>query len=64
MAQEKIGKNLEALEQGGKPIEFKEIFKWVCSPLIAESLGIPANMDGLFQIHVSFSLRDSQIYLE
>lgn len=39
-------------------IDFKEIYKWIMSPLIARRLNVPANLDGKFLIHVSFAQRE------
>ena len=38
-----------------KSVDFKEVFKWVTSPLFAEKLGVPANMDSDFNINCVFS---------
>ena len=36
-------------------LDFKEVFKWVISPLIAKKLDIPANLDGQFLVNCIFS---------
>jgi hypothetical protein len=38
-------------------IDFKEVYKWIMSPLIARELGIHANLDGEFLINVNFCNR-------
>jgi tRNA pseudouridine synthase 10 len=35
-------------------IDFKEVFKWITSPLFAEQLGLPPNLDSQFNIHCLF----------
>jgi hypothetical protein len=39
-------------------IDFKEVYKWIMSPLIARKLNVPANLDGAFLINVNFCKRD------
>ena len=34
--------------------DFKEVFKWIVSPLLAKELSVPANMDGNFHINCVF----------
>jgi len=34
--------------------DFKEVFKWIVSPLLARELSVPANMDGSFHINCVF----------
>ena len=38
-------------------IDFKEVYKWIMSPLIARALEIHANLDGEFLINVNFCNR-------
>ena len=38
-------------------IDFKEVYKWIMSPLIARELGIYANLDGEYLINVNFCNR-------
>ena len=35
-------------------IDFKEVFKWILSPLIAKELEVPANLEGTFLINCIF----------
>ena len=35
-------------------LDFKEVFKWITSPLLAKKLGVPANLDGQFLINCTF----------
>ena len=39
--------------RGGK-IDFKEVFKWVVSPILARELAVQANLDGSFHINCQF----------
>ncbi len=42
-------------------IDFKEVYKWIMSPLISRALNVPANLDGRFLINVNFCRRESPI---
>jgi hypothetical protein len=42
-------------------IDFKEVYKWIMSPLISRTLNVPANLEGRFLINVNFCRRESQI---
>ena len=42
-------------------IDFKEVFKWITSPLICEKLGVPAQMDSKFKVSCSFMGPDPEI---
>ena len=35
-------------------LDFKEVFKWIVSPLLAKELGVPANLDGSFHVTCAF----------
>ena len=35
-------------------LDFKEVFKWTTSPLLAKKLGASANLDGQFHINCTF----------
>ena len=41
-------------------IDFKEVYKWIMSPLIARKLDVYANLDGEFHINVNFCNRTQQ----
>jgi len=36
-------------------VDFKEVFKWITSHLIASDLGVKANLDGKFIVNVKLS---------
>lgn len=56
IAEEELGKSFKYTQQKDRSvIDFKEIYKWIMSPLIAKRLNVPANLDGTFLIHVSFA---------
>lgn len=42
-------------------IDFKEVYKWIMSPLISKALNVPANLDGKFLVNVNFCKRESQM---
>ena len=63
-AQEKLGLTFEAYEKGGKSVDFKEVFKWICSPLLAKALDLPPALEGPFNVHCLFLLKDNAKYLE
>ena len=35
-------------------LDFKEVFKWIISPLLAKKLEVPANLDGSFLANCVF----------
>jgi len=35
-------------------LDFKEVFKWIMSPLLTKALGVPANLDGSFLVSCIF----------
>ena len=39
--------------RGGK-FDFKEVFKWVISPILAKELAVQANLDGSFLVNCQF----------
>ena len=39
-------------------MDFKEVFKWIMSPKLAQRLNAPPNLDGLFLVGVNFANRD------
>ena len=49
----------DLLKTTGQALNFKEVFKWIVSPIISKDLGKPANLDGNFWMTVSFN--DSEI---
>ena len=38
-------------------MDFKEVYKWIMSPLLAKKLDVYANLDGTFLINVNYSER-------
>ena len=59
-AEETLGKKLKTYEEKNNSHEFKEVFKWIMSPIIANRLGIHPNLDGLFLIHCNFASKDEK----
>ena len=41
-------------------LDFKEVFKWIVSPILSKALNVPANLDGNFLINFNFAKRESQ----
>jgi hypothetical protein len=39
----------------GGHTDFREVFKWITSPLIAREIGKPANLEGVFWVNCSFT---------
>jgi len=39
--------------------DFKEVFKWIISPLIAKELSVPANLEGNFHVNCVFHRESS-----
>ncbi|TNV80047.1 hypothetical protein FGO68_gene15427 [Halteria grandinella] len=59
MAEEELGKAFRYKQTKDRSVvDFKEVYKWIMSPLIAKRLNVPANLDGTFLIHVSFAQRE------
>jgi len=46
---------LRAKNFKGGHTDFREVFKWITSPLIAKEIGKPANLDGVFWVNCSFT---------
>ena len=44
----------KAAFRGGGNLDFKEVFKWIVSPILARELSIPANLDGAFLVNCIF----------
>lgn len=59
-AEEKLGKKLKTYEEKNNSHEFKEVFKWIVSPIIANRLDIHPNLDGKFLIHCNFASKDEK----
>ena len=55
-----MGKKLKTYEEKNNSLEFKEVFKWIMSPIIANRLGIHPNLEGLFLIHCNFASKDEK----
>ena len=55
----KNGTNYDKHIMRSNQLDFKEVFKWIVSPLLAKELGVPANLDGSFLVNCSF-LREDQ----
>jgi hypothetical protein len=62
LAEEKLGKLLEGHSKSLHSIDFKEVFKWITSPLIAQNLDKSPDLEGNFQIHCMFCLKDKDEY--
>ena len=56
-AEDSIGLTMTPCEAklGNISLEFREVFKWVMSPIIAERLQSKVNLDSKFFINCSFS---------
>lgn len=54
MAESHFGTKVPIFEAGALCIDFKEVFKWINSPLLAQRLDESANLEGLFKIHCDF----------
>jgi hypothetical protein len=63
MAEEKTGLILKGYEAGGNEkgssIDFKEVFKWITSPLLCQELDMPANLSSVFFIHCTFANKNN-----
>ena len=44
----------KAAFRGGGNLDFKEVFKWIVSPILAKELSVPANLDGAFLVNCIF----------
>lgn len=40
--------------RGAGNFDFKEVFKWILSPLLARALSLPANLEGTFLVNCLF----------
>ncbi len=58
-AEERLGKKftLATKDISRSLIDFKEVYKWIMSPLIAKKLDVYANLEGQFLINVNFCNR-------
>lgn len=45
-------------------VDFKEVYKWIMSPLFVRETGVHANLDGQFLIQVNFCNRGGDSALE
>lgn len=54
LAESQFGTKVPIFEAGALCIDFKEVFKWITSPLLVQRLDESANLDGLFKIHCDF----------
>lgn len=59
MAEEAVGTKFETYERKHNSLEFKEVFKWIMSPLISNRLGKSVNLDGHFLINCNFSEKEN-----
>ena len=57
LAEEQLQTKLEGVDTRKMSIDFKEVFKWVVSPVLVNALGKPANLGGKFLINVNFSAK-------
>ncbi len=48
----------------GGHTDFREVFKWITSPLIAREIGKPANLDGVFWVNCSFTQDEKTLLAE
>ena len=58
LAEDKIGAQVPVFEvdkSKATSIDFKEVYKWILSPLIASRLQKPANLHSNFHIQCTFS---------
>ena len=55
-----MGKKIKTYEEKNNSLEFKEVFKWIVSPIVAKRLAIPPNLDGQFLIHCNFASKDEK----
>jgi len=57
-AEQELGQKLSgfepAMDNRNTSIDFKEVFKWIASPLLSEKLDLPPNLESLFNIHCVF----------
>ena len=45
-AEDKLGKKLQTYEEKNNSLEFKEVFKWIVSPIVASRLDKHPNLEG------------------
>ncbi len=45
-------------------LDFREIYKWIVSPLVAKRIGVSANLDGVFWVSCNFSPNEQALLVE
>jgi hypothetical protein len=64
ICEEILGKKFgrQAKEISKTSIDFKEVYKWIVSPIIVRELNVRANLEGSFLIHFMFMIKEEYLH--